>query len=284
MKCISCETEINPQWAHAIAQNICPFCGKSILEEHLKKLLSTLRETMDQLLPAYQQQVDDWMLSNHSYIKTDSPNLIQYLPKEALKDLKKVQDDKDFQEKKKFTVKVQTETGVEEVQAEKIQSEERTSEFFKRAEVTREANPNAPKGPNAQPTFSSVAEKNAHHKEMVKQIRKAGSTGITLGGASMTLPAEMLENADPEAVAEFQAMITGGEVASSIDAGSGDGDDVPMHILAANQALAAKKGSGGNTNAADLLKLQQMQARVSNSKANFESGASRGKGGFSRSG
>jgi hypothetical protein len=45
------------------------------------------------------------------------------------------------------------------------------------------------------------------------------------------------------------------------------------------------KGSGkGPTNAADLLKLQQMQNRIANSRRNFENGGNRGKGGFSRSG
>lgn len=281
MKCITCETEINPKWKHAIDINVCPFCGQHIMEEHLKNCLTSLAEAMDDM-QKYPEQLNDWMRSNN-YVRTDSPDLIQYLPKEALKELKKVQDDKDFQEKKKFTVKVQTENGVEEIQAEKIQSEERTSEFFKRAEVTKASNPHVPKGSEISQSFSSPGEKTAHYKEMAKQIKKAGSTGITLGGASMMLPAEMLENADPEAVAEFQSMISGGEVSSSLDSSANDGDDVPMHILAANQALAAKRGSGGGTNAADLLKLQQMQERVNNSKANFESGINRGKGGFSRS-
>ena len=98
----------------------------------------------------------------------------------------------------------------------------------------------------------------------------------------MSLPAEMLEHADPEAVAEFQSMMSGGEISSSID--SGGDDDVPSHILAANQALAARKGKGGSSNAADLLKLQQMQERVKNSREAFETGENRGSkgGGFSR--
>jgi hypothetical protein len=117
---------------------------------------------------------------------------------------------------------------------------------------------------------------------MAKQIKKAGSAGLTTGNSLMISP-DMLEQADPEAVAEFQSMISGGEVASSLpDIGD---DEVPSHILAANQALAAKRGgSGGVTNAADLLKLQQMQERLQKSKSDFESGANRGKGGFSRSG
>jgi len=40
MRCVSCETEIDPKWAHAINNNICPYCGKIILEEHLKNIHS----------------------------------------------------------------------------------------------------------------------------------------------------------------------------------------------------------------------------------------------------
>jgi len=47
MRCISCTTEINPQWKHAIDMNVCPFCGKHIMEEHLKNLFAALSSTMD---------------------------------------------------------------------------------------------------------------------------------------------------------------------------------------------------------------------------------------------
>jgi Zn-finger nucleic acid-binding protein len=286
MQCISCQLEINPQWAHAIDINVCPFCGKHIMDGALKTLFGTLRETMEQLQP-YQTQLDDWMLSNHNYIKTDSPNLVDYLPADILKDLKKAKDDQDFLDRKKFTVKVKTENGVEEVQAQSLQSEDKTSAFFKRAEVIRTPSSGAPSSPNSSKVFSSPTEKTQHLKEMANQIKKAGSAGLTMAGGSITIPAEMLEQADPEAVAEFQSMISGGEVASSLP-DSGDDDMIPAHILAANQQIAAAKsghgGSGGVANAADLLKLQQMQDRVQKSKSDFESGANRGKGGFSRSG
>jgi len=275
MKCLSCESEINPQWSHAIDQNICPFCGESIMDEHLKNLFSTLRETMGQL-QNYQDQLNDWMISNHSYIKTDSPNLISYLPKEVLKELKKNQDDRDFQERKKFTVKVSTENGVQEIQAEKIQSEERTNEFFKRAEVTKTNNSEVPQPPGATPSFNSVAEKTAYHKAMVKQIKKAGGQGVTADGDNMILSPEMLENADPEAVAEYEAMVSGNEISSSL-ADINTDDDVPSYVLAANQAIAAKKGNSVN-NAADLLKLRQMHEKMNSSRTNFNNGG----GGFSR--
>lgn len=284
MKCVSCEIEINPQWKHAIDMNVCPFCGKHIMEEHLKNLFVALAETMDDL-QKYPGQLNDWMFSNHNYIKTDSPEIVNYIPKDMLKDLKKVQDEKDFLERKKFTVKVQTEHGVEEIQAEKIQSEEKTNDFFKRAEVIKNPPTAVPISPSASPTFQSPSEKTQHFKKVVQQIKKAGTPALNAQGTEDLITPEMIEQADPEAVAEFQSLISGGEVASSLP--DSTEDEVPGYILAANIAAAAKsKGGGGATNAADLLKLQQMQERVKNSRENFESGANRGSkgGGFSRSG
>lgn len=287
MKCISCETEINPKWAHAIDMNVCPFCGKHIMEEHLKNLFATLRETMEDL-SKYQDQLNDWMLSNHSYIKTDSPNIGNYMPEEMLEKLKKSDNDKDFQKRKdaqnKFTVKVQTETGEEEVEAEKIQSEERTSEFFKRAEVIKKTSPTKQQlGPNV---YHSPAEKTEHLKKMAQQIKREGAQGLSsMGGGSMGIPAEMLDQADPEAVAEFQSMISGGDVASSIDSDGDFDDDLPGgdFILQANMAAAASKGGQGNTgeyNAKDAAHLQRLQSKISQARKNINSGA---KGSFSRS-
>lgn len=285
MKCISCEAEINPKFKHALDINVCPFCGEHIMEEHLKNCLAALTVAMSDMVK-YPDQLSDWLLSNHNYIKTDSPEIGKYMPKEILQELKKLDDDKDFQKRKdaqKFTVKVQTETGEEEVQAEKIQSEERTNDFFKRAEVIKSGPSKTPTsqqlGPNA---YQSPAEKTQHLKKVAQQIKKEGSQGLTtMGGGAMMLPADMLENADPEAVAEFQAMISGGEVASSLDSG-GDDDDIHPAVLA-----MASRGQGGGTgkhNAADLMKLQQMQDRLKKSREAFETGDNRGGkgGGFSR--
>ncbi len=288
MKCISCEVEINPQWTHAIDNNICPFCGKHIMEEHLKNLFASLRETME-ALQKYPEQLNDWLLSNHSYIKTDSPDIGKFMPAEMLKELKKVEDDKDFQKRKenqKFTVKVKTEHGEEEVVAEKIQSEEKTNDFFKRAEVIRTpANQSAPQGGGAggaAPTFQSPTEKTQYLKNMANQIKKVGSQGLTPSGGSMMLPAEMLENADPDAVAEFQHAISGGEISSSID--NDLDDDLPGgdFILQANMAAAAAKGGGsssGDYNAKDAAHLQRLQNKVNQSRKNMNTGA---KGSFSR--
>lgn len=267
MKCMSCEMEINPKWKHAIDINICPFCGQGIMEEHLKNLFTTLRETMDKL-QEYPSQLNDWMLSNHNYIKTDSELLPNFLPKEYVKEIVKAEEEKDFQERKnnKFTVTVKTDAGEEEVVAEKIQTDEKTNEFFKRAEAIK---------PNLD-GFQSATEKNEHLKKMVQQIKRSGSTSIDEEGGISSISPEMMENADPEAVAEYMSVMSGNESIASSLPDSGD-EEIPSVVLSMANRAAAK---GGNANSADLMKLQKMHDKVAESRRNFESG---GKGGFSRS-
>jgi Zn-finger nucleic acid-binding protein len=287
MKCISCETEINPQWKHAVEINVCPFCGKHIMEEHLKNLLTSLRETVD-ALQEYPEQLNDWLLSNHNFIKTDSPNLKEYLPKEFQLDLRKLEAEKEFQTRKaaqKSIITIKNENGEDEkVEVTTgIQSEERTNDFFKRAEVIKTGPTSQQLGPNA---YQSPAEKTQHFKNIIKQIKKTGSTGSSDAvGGSMMIPAEMMDQADPEAVEEYQSLISGGsEIASSLPDDGGGDEDVPDFILAANIAASgggSKGGSGANVNAKDLAHLQRLQAKVRESRQNVSSGA---KGSFSRSG
>lgn len=271
MKCISCEVEINPKWKYAIDMNVCPFCGKHIMEEHLKTLLASLADTMEKLAE-YPDQVNDWLLSNYNYIKTDSPDLPNYMPDDYIRELKKLEDERDFQERKKFTVKVKTEKGEEEVVAEKIQSDEKTSDFFKRAEAINSVSKDGPK---------SVSEKTAYLKQLKKKIETEATQGIVneTGLATMISP-DMLESANPEEVAAYQTLIGGGdEVMSSLPDSGGD-DEIPSVVLA-----MASRAKGGNKNneAADIAKLQEMHDRIKSSRANFESGENRtGKGGFSR--
>jgi len=267
MKCISCSADINPQWVHAIDMNVCPFCGQHIMEEHLKNLLVTLRETMDSL-STYQEQLDDWMLSNHSYIKTNSPDLIKHIPAELTQELKKLEDENDFNKRKeaqKFTVKVKTEHGEEEVVAEKIQSEEKTSEFFQRAEVIKKSDRGI-----------SPAEKTQHLKAMAQQIKRAGTQSLSTSGSSMTIPPELLDGADPEAALEYEQIMSGNDISSAI-AGDSFDDDLPGgdFILQANQAMARKNGG----NAKDLAHLQRLQSKSLEAKRNMVTGA---KGSFSR--
>lgn len=278
MKCISCEVDINPKWKHAIDMNVCPFCGKHIMEEHLKNLLGSLAETMEQL-KEYPDQLNDWLLSNYGFIKTDSPDLPSYLPEDYLKDYvreaKKIENEKDFLEKKMYTVKVKTEKGEEEVIVEKTQSEEKTNGFFQRAEAINQVAKDGPK---------SISEKTAHLKQLKKKIETEASQGIVneTGLAAMISP-DMLSKANPEEVAAYQTLISSeDEVMSSLpESSNGDDDEIPPVVL----AMASRgKNNNKNNEAADIAKLQQMHARIKNSRVNFESGENRGGkgGGFSR--
>lgn len=276
MKCISCETEINPKWKHAIDINVCPFCGQHIMEEHLKNLLTTLGETMEKL-KAYPDQVNDWLLSNHNYIKTDSPNLKLYLPKEAFKELKRELDEEEFQEKKRSVVKIKNGTTgeEEEVVVEKTMSDAKTNSFFERAEAL------PPSGKSKKDAPKSIAERTQHLKKLKEQIESEGAQAIVneTGQAAVIRPSEMAE-ADPEEVAGWQAMLDEGDIVNSGLSGMSSGeddDDIPPAVLAMSKR--ASKHSGGETNEQDLESLRRMQAKVQGSAKRLASG----KGGFSRS-
>ncbi len=275
---MSCNMEINPKWTHAIDINVCPFCGQGIMEEHLKNLFSSLRQTMESLKD-YPDQLNDWMLSNHNYIKTDSDDIKLYLPKGYVEEIKKQRDDEVFEDKinslkpashdepsRKSIIKIDNGNGQEqEVVVEKVQSEEKTNEFFKRAEAVK---------PNID-GFKTTTEKTQHLKAMAQQIRREGSTVINKAGLASHLPPEMIDSADPAAVAEFESILSGGEVQSSLPDNSGGDDDIPSIVL--NMANRSKGKAAEQNPAAEL---ERMQARQDASRHNFKSG---GKGSFSRS-
>lgn len=277
MKCISCETEINPKWKHAIDINVCPFCGKHIMEEHLKNLFSSLGSTMEQL-QQYPDQLNDWLLSNYNYIKTDSVNLKNYLPKEIIKELRKEIDDAEFQEKKHSIIKIKTPDGGEqEVMVEKTQSESKTNSFFERAEVLK---PGPKEKGKEMEAPKSVAEKTQHLKKIAQQIKREGSQGIINEGGlvSMISPSAM-SDADPDAVAEYQAIIGSGDIVASglPSTATGDDDEIPSVVVAmANRAN--NKRSDGGVNEKDLQSLHEMQSKIQGGARRMNSG----KGGFSR--
>lgn len=270
MKCISCEVEINPKWKHAIDINVCPFCGEGIMEEHLKNLLTSLGETMSKL-QEYPDQVNDWLLSNYNYIKTDSPNLAMYMPKEYMQNLVEIEKEKDFIQRKNkpYKVKIRNENGeIEEILAEKIQSEADTNGFAERAEAIK---PNIDK-------FPSIAAKTEHLKRMYAEIKKTGSAALTNDtGESAVITPEMLANADPNEIEEMEAL---SGISSSIDTSLDDDDALPPFI---EKMLVKSNNKSSTYNPKDVEALQKMQARLNKSREDFENGNNRGKGGgFSR--
>lgn len=247
MKCLSCEIELDAKMQFAINQNVCPFCGGSIMDDELKELLITLHDVMEDLSMAYQDQLDDWMLSNHNYIKTDSPQISQYLPKGHARN-----KDDDFEDRKnkKFTVKVDTGHGEQEIQAEKIQSEDKTNEFFKRAEAVK---PNIEGFPNA-------VEKTKQLKALAQQIKREGSAVQSQAWEMGTG-----ENMDSETASALHNMIAEEEggyhsalAGSDMNDISGDIEDkIPSHVLA--MANRAKQYKDPN---ADLERLRQIQEKA----------------------
>lgn len=249
MKCLSCEMEINPKWKHAIDSNICPFCGESILNDHLRDGLALIRSTMD-ALQEHVEQLDDWMFSNYAYVKVDS---------ERFKSLyRPISTNLLPEDRKRSVVKVTTEKGEEDVVVEKIQSEEKTNEFYKRAEAVK---------PNID-GYKNVEEKTKHLKEMVKQIKKNG-----IGSGSITDSSDI---ADPSEVAEMQAMMSDeGIISSALPEANDWEDEIPSVV----RNMAAHAKNNGATSDADVAKLQQMHHRTQESRRNFATGA---KGSFSR--
>ncbi len=281
MKCVSCETEINPKWAHAININVCPFCGKYIMEEHLKNCIAGLAAAMEEM-QKYPDQLNDWLLSNHNYIKTDSSDLVKYVPREVIKEMRKDIEEKDFQEKKMTTVKIKNAFGEEEevlVETQKVQSDDKTKGFFDRAEVMGGSGKTSGKGGNNPSAPKSVIEKTQHLKEVAQRIKKESSQGIISedGLASMISP-EMLENVNPSTVAELEAVIGSGDIiASGLPSPStGDDDEIPSVVMNMASRAAAKQG---NANEKDLKTLYEMQNKAANASKRLASG----KGGFSRS-
>jgi hypothetical protein len=301
MKCISCEIDINPKWKHAIDQNICPFCGQSIMEELLKGLLTTLQDTMEKL-QSYPDQLNDWLLSNYNFIKTDSPNLKNYVPKEAIKELRKELDNEEF-DRKRSVIKVKTGDGEEEVVTEKVQSDSKTAGFFERAELIKRGTDDGDvdsvsdeddvqltpvKAPTKPKAFKTQAQRTQHFKKLKEKIETEGSAAVISekGLAAMIDPSN-LDSASPEDVAAYQSMIGDGDIINSaLPSSLDDEDSMTDRILAANLAAKGNKGKGhsGDYNPQDVQSLQRMQSKVRDAHKAFENGDNRdGKNGFSRS-
>lgn len=218
-------------------------------------------------LQMYESQLNDWMLSNYNYIKTESEDLINYVPVELLKEYSFTAR-KSAEDSKKHTVKVKFkndfgEDQEEEVQVEQALSEEKTNDFFKRAEVGLKVDARGGHGPQK---FNSIAEKTEHLKNLKSQIEKDSKTA---SGASMAdiLTANLLADDD------VREDTTNDLSSIKSDLYTGD-DEIPAAVL----RMAAKANKTKDPEA-DIDKLREMHDRISESNKNF-SGA---KGSFSRS-
>jgi Zn-finger nucleic acid-binding protein len=296
MKCLSCQANIDPKWHHAIEINVCPYCGNPVMEQLLKELLSTLQDTMEKL-QSYPDQLGDWLLSNYDYIKTDNPNLKNYVPQEILKNMKKELDDNDFDRNKK-TIKVKTDRGEEDVLVEKIQSDSKTASFFERAEIIKrdasnedgdDRNEDVDSGesgsiqlgsskPQKPKTFKTAAERTKYLKKLKEKIEHESSQGIIgeEGLAAMIDPSN--ETMDPEDMAALQSVVGSGDIINSaLPAPLDDEDRMADRVLSMNLSASNRnsvKGHDGGYNQKDAQALQNLVDKAQ--------GKNMG-GGFSRS-
>ena len=284
MRCKSCETEINPKWRHAIEQNICPNCGDLLMDEHLKNCIAALSTAMENMIK-YPEQLDDWLLSNHNYIKTNSPNLVNYLPEDVMQQLfkKPIVEKKEGspEEPKTSVIKIKMPGGgTQDVLVEKTQSEEKTNSFFERAEVLKGAGKTsgkAPKAPENPDAPKSVAEKTQNLKKLAQQIKTEVSQGINNeSGLAVMMRPEMIDQADPDEVAELQAAIFSGDMVSSGLPPVSDGEEDTIPSVVQNMANRAISKNAGGSSDKDMKTWQDLQNKVANASKRL------GTGGFGR--
>ena len=280
MKCISCDTDISPKWRHAIDANVCPFCGQHIVEEHLKNCLVSLAKAMEEM-QKYPEQLNDWLLSNHGYIKTDSPDLKSYLTPEAAQEVRKEAKSAEAQEKRHSTVTIKLPGGkTQEVQVEKTQSEERTSGFFERAEALKSVG-KAPRNPGEAGAPKSVLEKTSHLRELAQKIKAEAAGGFAAHDPSdqyqMAPMSDNYEGQDAQMDGEidYADLINSSQEISSAAPYSDSGDDeIPSVVL--NMARRASANKPGDAKARDMERLQEMHNKVADGQKRL------GTGGFGR--
>jgi hypothetical protein len=286
MKCVSCEASIDPKWAHAIANNVCPSCGLAICPEHLKNLFASLSKTMQEM-QQYPAELNDWLLSNYQYIKTDDPNLINYVPADQLKSSVAVAR-KDAKPLGKTTqvIKIKNpDTGkIEEqvIEVETLQSEAKTNEFFERAQAFTPP-PKEKGAPEEEP--KSVAEHTQHLKAVATKAKKEIRAGhsspkgiISQADLASMIQAEAQGDAGLDIeVSQLEEAITGEPAIQYSDEDpsepfSGD-DPIPSFVLNMAASAGATKQSKAQQEARDL---HDMQTKVANASKRL------GQGSFSR--
>lgn len=257
MKCKSCTNDVPPKFAHAIKTNICPFCGEEIMDSELQCALTDLQTAMD-FTENYQEEIFDWLKCNYGLIpelgtvafsahqevleKLDAANA-------EINELKlQVKPTPKSGKVSAGTVKPPSEVAKDKegnaLEGEAIGDPEITNKFFKAA------------GAKA-PTDAA-----SHYKNMVKQIKEKGTTGLmSEGGAAGVITPEMLEAAEEIDHSEFSELFDDGSGAinSAVDSDFDDDNDIPPIAL---QMMHQAKNKNNGYNAKDVAKLQELQKKA----------------------
>lgn len=273
MKCKTCEGDVPPKFAHAIATNICPFCGQEIMDGELQTALTDLKQVMT-ATESYPEEVFDWLkcnfnlVLNEGLVPEEEYNGLEDQYETALEKITELQTQlanvkpvarSGRAAAEKRALEADKDEEGNDIGGEVIQDQETTNKFFKNAQVK------AP-GDNA-----------SYYRDMVKQIKKTGTMGLMSegGGTGMITP-DMLDAVDSEETAEYQAMLSGGSsfINSSVQGDDYGGDDeIPAVALA---MMNKAKSQSGDYNARDVAKLQELQKKASRASREMNEGGSIG--------
>lgn len=259
MKCKTCQGEVPPKFAHAIAVNCCPLCGEVIMEEELQKTLVYLKGAMV-LMEKYPAEILDWLESNYNLVTIDDAK-VRF--KEVIEVIKEVPVIKEVSERKAAQVdKTQADENGNQVKGETLLDADKTNKFFKNAEAAK------------------IMERNQEIRDMVNQIKKKGSEALVSedGSAGAITPDMLNAKMDPEELNELnQVLFSDGEdegVSSALDPYAGDDlDEIPAVVLA--MSGNAKKSSSGY-NPADIAKLQRLTGKSRGAARELSEGGSVG--------
>jgi hypothetical protein len=76
MKCCNCNTDIPPEWKHAINNNSCPACGGALMNEAMQELLAEIRAALE-AMPNDPEGLAGWLLSHYELRKFGSGEPVQ---------------------------------------------------------------------------------------------------------------------------------------------------------------------------------------------------------------
>jgi hypothetical protein len=262
MQCKNCAEEVSSRFTHALANNICPFCGCEIIDDALKNALNDLRSAMN-AIEDYKVEIFDWLKANFGLIaqaELDAKLQEARAQFEVQLQSAKANIDAKIEEQasklaaarnpKVANMPLVQPTSTDEtmvnaeglqIQGPAIQTQEQTSKFFKNAEADK------------------IVARNSQVKDLVKQIKTGGaSVGIREDGTPMTVNLETMATAPIEMVEEMEQMLTGSlpgvQSGLTMPINGDDDDDIPAAVLAMSRGAAA----GADHNAKDVAALQRM--------------------------
>jgi hypothetical protein len=251
---MSCQSDVNPKWKYAIDTNLCPCCGKIIMQEEIKKLLTTLSDSIEGLLK-YPEYLNDWLFLRFNFVPAYKIQILEkqveelklklsenrITDKDCIESVDKINNEvNEVNEVNEDSIDSVDKKEVNESTLISVQNEKITNEFFKRSNADK------------------IVKNSKNIKDLVSRIKNSSIQDTMENSSNIT------EYIEPE-------------ITSSLDT-SDDLDHIPDSVLAF--ANDAKDFVSSGYNKKDLDKLRELQEKSRGARQRMLSGAN--KGGFSR--